>query len=106
MLSVHSILRRRISKLQRNNGDGSGTNLHSAPRIVRPRVQNVSRTCLCSSLRMFPVNQAAPAFRHNNEMATGEHTSFEDNALLVKSLQQELKHFSTRLEYIRRKSCI
>ena len=33
-------------------------------------------------------------------------TSFDDKALLVKSLQQVLKHFSTRLEYIFRKSCI
>jgi len=33
-------------------------------------------------------------------------TSFDDKALLVKSLQQVLKHFSTRFEYILRKSCI
>ena len=33
-------------------------------------------------------------------------TSFEDRALLVKSLQHEVKHRSTRLEYIFRKSCI
>ena len=33
-------------------------------------------------------------------------TSFEDNALLVKSLQHDVKHRSTRLEYIRMKSCI
>jgi hypothetical protein len=33
-------------------------------------------------------------------------TSFDDKALLVKSLQQVLKHFSTRLEYILRKSFI
>lgn len=33
-------------------------------------------------------------------------TSFDDKALLVKSLQHVVKHFSTRLEYMRRKSCI
>lgn len=35
-----------------------------------------------------------------------EVTSFEERALLVKSLQQVLKHFSARLAYMRRKSCI
>lgn len=33
-------------------------------------------------------------------------TSLDDKALLVKSLQHVMKHFSTRLEYMRRKSCI
>ena len=33
-------------------------------------------------------------------------TSFDDNALLVKSLQHVLKHFSTTVAYIRKKSCI
>ena len=33
-------------------------------------------------------------------------TSFDDKALLVKSLQHELKQRSTKLEYILRKSCI
>ena len=33
-------------------------------------------------------------------------TSFDDNALLVKSLQHALKQRSTRFEYIRMKSCI
>ena len=33
-------------------------------------------------------------------------TSFEERALLVKSLQHEVKHRSTRLEYIFKKSCI
>lgn len=33
-------------------------------------------------------------------------TSLEESALLVKSLQHVLKHFSARLAYIRRKSCI
>lgn len=33
-------------------------------------------------------------------------TSFDDRALLVKSLQHDVKQRSTRLEYIRIKSCI
>lgn len=33
-------------------------------------------------------------------------TSLEDRAFEVKSLQQDVKHLSTRLEYMRRKSCI
>jgi len=33
-------------------------------------------------------------------------SSFEDKALLVKSLQHAVKHRSTRLEYIYKKSCI
>lgn len=33
-------------------------------------------------------------------------TSFDDRALLVKSLQHDVKHFSTRFEYIFKKSCI
>lgn len=37
---------------------------------------------------------------------SGRRTSFDDKALLVKSLQHEVKHRSTRLEYMRRKSCI
>lgn len=39
-------------------------------------------------------------------MTVIELASLDDNALLVKSLQQELKHRSTRFEYIRKKSCI
>lgn len=34
-----------------------------------------------------------------------EATSLFDNALLVKSLQHVLKHFSVRAEYIFKKSC-
>ena len=33
-------------------------------------------------------------------------TSFDESALLVKSLQHELKHRSTKFEYMRMKSCI
>ena len=33
-------------------------------------------------------------------------TSFDESALLVKSLQHELKQRSTRFEYMRMKSCI
>jgi hypothetical protein len=35
-----------------------------------------------------------------------EHTSLDVKALVVKSLQHVLKHFSTMFEYILRKSCI
>lgn len=34
------------------------------------------------------------------------HASLDDKAFEEKSLQHVLKHFSTRFEYIRRKSCI
>ena len=43
---------------------------------------------------------------HRRGVNEVKQTSLDDSALLVKSLQQELKHFSTKLEYIRRKSCI
>ena len=36
----------------------------------------------------------------------GTRTSFDESALLVKSLQHELKQRSTRFEYMRMKSCI
>ena len=61
-------------------------------------------------------NLSAQCDRHcsysRNELQSGcmtrvvRHTSFEDRALLVKSLQHEVKHRSTKLEYIFKKSCI
>lgn len=41
-----------------------------------------------------------------NELDCRSRTSFVDRALLVKSLQHDVKQRSTRLEYIFRKSCI
>lgn len=43
---------------------------------------------------------------YRNENKCTKQTSFDERALLVKSLQQEVKHFSTRLAYNFKKSCI
>lgn len=80
-----------------------GTYLRWIRRIGHQLFRSVWWISPCSSWYMFP--RLLNSNRHPLTIRRLK-TSLDDNALLVKSLTHVLKHFSTKFEYIRRKSCI
>lgn len=67
----------------------------------------LSVTPICSALssaKRAPTR--SECFKNLSAQCDRHCSSFEERALLVKSLQHEVKHRSTRLEYIFKKSCI
>jgi hypothetical protein len=79
--------------------------LRFAPRTAHPHVPNVLKICPHNSSYTAPVRTSDTTFA-KQKGPRPSFTSFDDRALLVKSLQHDMKQRSTRFEYIRMKSCI
>ena len=76
-------------------------------RMLKEFVRAVHHALLLRRDRQFNcAMRDARAVRGSGGERNHQLTSLEERAFDVKSLQQEVKHRSTRLEYMRRKSCI
>jgi len=80
------------------------THLRSAPRTAHPLAPNALKIYRHSSSCIAPV--LGISYSSWGEGIESVLTSFDDKALLVKSLQHDVKQRSKRFEYIRIKSCI